>query len=64
MLKPEDASTWYNKACAYSLKGDKENALKFLSKATDLDAKCKETAKKDDDLKNLWDDEDFKRIVS
>ncbi len=63
-LKPDYASAWYNKACAYSLKGDKENALKNLSKAIDLDAKYKEKAKSDDDFKNLWDDEDFKRIVS
>ena len=63
-LKPDDADAWYNKACAYSLKGDKENALKHLSKAIALDAKYKEEAKSDDDLKNLWDDEDFKRIVS
>jgi len=35
-----------------------------LSKAKDLDVKFKEMAKKDADLKNLWDDEDFKRVVS
>jgi tetratricopeptide (TPR) repeat protein len=63
-LKPDFANPWYNKACAYSLKGDKENALKHLSKAIDLDAKYKEKAKSDEDFKNLWDDEDFKRIVS
>ena len=63
-LKPDYANAWYNKACIYSLKGDKENALKRLSKAIDLDAKFKEMAKSDDDFKNLWDDEDFKRIVS
>ena len=63
-LKPDHAEAWYNKACAYSLKGDKENALKNLSKAIDLDAKYKEMAKSDDAFKNLWDDEDFKRIVS
>jgi len=58
------ALAWYNKACSYSRKGDKENALKNLSKAVDLDAKSKEKAKSDADFKNLWDDEDFKRIVS
>ncbi|KAF5430053.1 Tetratricopeptide (TPR) repeat containing protein [Candidatus Methanophagaceae archaeon] len=63
-LKPDYARAWYNKACAYSLKGDKENTLKSLSKATDLDAKYKEMAKKDADFKNLWADEDFKRVVS
>jgi tetratricopeptide (TPR) repeat protein len=63
-LKPDYARAWYNKACAYSLKGDKENALKHLSKAIALDAKYKEKAKSDDDFKNLWDDDDFKKIVS
>ena len=58
------AIAWYNKACAYSLKGDKQNALKNLSKAIALDAKYKEDAKSDANFKNLWDDEDFKRIVS
>lgn len=62
--KQDFGDAWYNKACTYSLKGDKGNTLKSLSKATDLDAKYKETAKSDDDFKNLWDDEDFKRIVS
>ncbi|NAS89394.1 hypothetical protein C4E24_06630 [ANME-1 cluster archaeon AG-394-G21] len=63
-LKPDYASAWYNKACTYSQSGDKENALKHLSKAIALDAKEKEEAKTDDDFKNLWDDEDFKRVVS
>ena len=63
-LKPDFAEAWYNKACAYSRKGDKENALKNLSKAIELDAKSKEKAKGDEDFKNFWDDEDFKRIVS
>ena len=59
------ALAWYNKACSYSRKGDKENALKNLSKAIALDAKSKEKAKSDDDFKNFWDDDDdFKRIVS
>ena len=63
-LNPDDDNLWYNRACAYSRKGDKENALKSLSKATDLDVKYKEMAKSDYDLKNLWDNEDFKRVVS
>lgn len=63
-LKPDYAATWYNIACAYSLKGEKENALKSLSKAIKLDAKYKEDAKKDKDFKSLWNDEDFKKIIS
>ena len=63
-LKPDFAEALFHKACTYSRRGDKENALKHLSKAIDLDAKFKEEAKSDDDFKNLWDDEDFKTIVS
>jgi tetratricopeptide (TPR) repeat protein len=62
-LKPDDADAWYNKACCYSLRGDKENALKNLTKAIELNTEYKEKAKKDEDFKNLWDDEDFKKIA-
>ena len=62
-IKPDFAEASYNAACTYCLKGDKENALRNLSKAIKSDAKCKEYAKKDEDFKNLWDDEDFKRLV-
>ncbi len=63
-ITPDAAGTWYNSACIYSLRGDRENALRDLSKAIEFDAKCKEDAKKDEDFKNLWDDEGFKKIVS
>ena len=62
-IKPDDANAWYNKACCYSLMKDKENAIKNLSRAIELDAKFKEIAKKDEDFKNLWDGEDFKKIA-
>jgi hypothetical protein len=41
----------------------KENVLKNPTKAIELDAKYKEDAKKDEDFKNLRNDEDFKKIV-
>lgn len=62
-LKLDFADTWFNRACAYSLKKDKENTLKNLSKAIQLDITYKEKAKKDEDFKNLREDEDFKKIV-
>ncbi len=62
-LKPDYADAWYNKACASSLIGDKEKSLNNLRKAMELDSKAKEDAKKDEDFRNLWDDEDFKKIV-
>ena len=62
-LKPDYAGAWYTRGCTYSLKGDKENALNNLSRSIDLDAKYKEYARKDEDFKNLWDDEDFKKVT-
>lgn len=62
-LDPDDAEAWYGKACIYSLSKDKESALLNLTKATDLDIKYKEMAKKDDYFKEYWEDEDFKKIT-
>lgn len=63
-LKPDFAEAWYNRACVYSLKGDKENTLKNLFRAIELNTSYKEMAKSDEDFKNLWNDEDFKKIAS
>jgi tetratricopeptide (TPR) repeat protein len=63
-LKPDFVSAWFNRACEYSLKRDKENMLNDLSKAIELKNEYKKKAKTDEDFKNYWDDEDFKRIVS
>lgn len=63
-IDSDNFSAWYNKACAYSLKRDKENMLKNLVKAIELDPDFKEKAKRDEDFKNFWDDEDFKKIVN
>ena len=41
----------------------KEEALENLKKVITLDPKNKEKAKKDKDFKNLWEDEEFKRLV-
>lgn len=63
-LERDFSEALYNRASIiYFLKGDKENALRDLSKAIELDAKNKENAKKNKNFKNLWDDEDFKRLV-
>ena len=62
-LKPDYASGWYNIACFHSLQKNKEGALKNLKKAIELDPTFKEKAKKDEDFKNLWKDDDFKKLV-
>lgn len=63
-IKPDYAGGLFNKACVYSMQGDKKNALENLSKVINLDNKYKELSKKDEDFKNLWEDEDFKKIIS
>jgi tetratricopeptide (TPR) repeat protein len=62
-IKPDYADTWYNLAATYSLMNDKEKAIRNLSKAIDI-AKLKEKAKKDENFKNLWNDENFRKIVN
>ncbi len=49
-------------ACA-NLKDDKENALSNLARAIELDVNFKDRAKKDEDFKDLGEDEDFQRII-
>lgn len=61
--KKQNAIFRYRTAQLSSVKGDKEIALANLSEAIELDGKYKEDAKKEEDFKNFWDDEDFKRIV-
>ncbi len=62
-MKPDFPEALYNKACLYSLKGDKTNALLYLSKAIKINPECKNMAKEDGEFRNLIEDEDFKKIV-
>ena len=57
------ADAYYNIACAYSLKGDKENALSNLKEAISKDASNKKTAQRDKDFKKFWNDKDFIELV-
>ncbi|MBI2101532.1 tetratricopeptide repeat protein [Candidatus Woesearchaeota archaeon] len=63
-LDPKDPNVWFNISCYYSIKNKKEEALLNLKKAIELDSKHKDDAKKDEDFKFLWKDEDFKKLVS
>jgi Flp pilus assembly protein TadD len=62
-LMPNLANPVYNRACAYSLKGDKSKALTELEKAIKLSAECKSMAPKDEDFKSLWNDPEFKKLT-
>lgn len=63
-FKPAYAHAWYNAACIYAFRNEKDNVLNALHKALNLDNKYKQEAKTDKYFKNLWNDEDFKRIVN
>lgn len=62
-LVPNEPVNIYNRACIYSLKGDKANALADLQKAISMNPFFKENARKDEDFKSLYDDEDFKKLT-
>jgi Flp pilus assembly protein TadD len=58
-LLPDNPSGIYKRACIYSLKGDKTNALTDLKKAISLNHSFKELASNDEAFKSLYDDKDF-----
>ena len=62
-LDPKSADVYYERACFYSIRGDKDSFFRDLKKSIDLDQELKKSARKNDDFKNFWDDDEFKRIV-
>jgi predicted Zn-dependent protease len=63
-LAPNQPAFLYNRGCAYSRKGEKANALADLGKAVSMNQEFKAYASKDEDFKSLWEDEEFKKIIS
>jgi len=62
-LAPNQPVNIYNRACIYCLKGDKANALADLQKAISINPAFKGNARKDEDFKSLYEDEDFLKIT-
>jgi tetratricopeptide (TPR) repeat protein len=62
-LMPNNSVCYYNRACMNCLKGNKANALADLKKAIDMNPSFKESARKDEDFKSLYNDEDFKKLT-
>lgn len=62
-INPNFPVNFYNRACFYSLKGDKVNALADLKKAITMNPGFKQNAPSDEDLKSLWEDEEFKNLL-
>jgi tetratricopeptide (TPR) repeat protein len=63
-LAPNQPVFIYNRGCVYCRKGDKTNALADLGKSVSMNGQFKSYALKDEDFKSLWEDDDFKKIIS
>ena len=50
---------WYNMACLYSRSNLRAQSLTNLRTAIAYNPSCKETARGDEDFRNLWDDAEF-----
>jgi tetratricopeptide (TPR) repeat protein len=62
-LAPENPEVLYDLAVIQSSAGEKEAALKTLEKAVSLNPKLKQQAVGDNDLKSLWSDPEFQKVV-
>ena len=62
-LDPADALAHYNRACSYSLLGMRDEALRDLRRAIELDGTLRQTARTDDDLADLQGHPAFDELV-
>lgn len=60
---PNDARAYYNRACAYSLKNEKDKAISDLKMAIELNINYKFLAMDDRDFDNIRDSEEFKKLI-
>ena len=63
-MRPNDANTLYNAACAYGILEMKAEALAMLKRAAQSGFSDIEWASRDMDLACLRDDEEFKRLIA
>jgi tetratricopeptide (TPR) repeat protein len=62
-IDPNDAAAWYYRAGSKVKKGDTENGLADLKKAIEIDKNNIESAKQDEDFKDIRKDERFKALI-
>lgn len=56
--------SYFGAACIYSVKNDKENAIKYLKKAVELDPEAiKARAKTEEDFNNIKNDKEYKKLI-
>ncbi len=60
----EEASVYYDRACAYALLERYDEALSELKEAVSLDEEWREKAKTDSDFESLREMEEFQRLVN
>jgi len=63
-LKPDAPNAWYNRSCCYALQGKVALAVKSLRKAIQLAPNNKEYAKTEPNFEVIWEDEQFKQLIS
>jgi tetratricopeptide (TPR) repeat protein len=61
--RPDHPVLLYNVACYEALTGRRDDALAHLKRATELDSRVDEWARKDEDFASLRDDPDFRALV-
>jgi tetratricopeptide (TPR) repeat protein len=61
---PEDAAVLYNLACAESMRGNRKEALDYLSRSLAKDSQYRELAEKDSDLDGIRGDPAFVSAVA
>jgi tetratricopeptide (TPR) repeat protein len=62
-IRPDYAKAWFSRARLYSADGDTANALASLSRAVALDEKYRGKARKNEDFRQLRDNEEFRKIT-
>jgi len=60
---PQDNGSWYNLACAYALKGEKDKSLEAFENAVDAGWENAEHAQNDSDLISIKDENRFKQAL-
>ena len=62
-LKPQYVDPYYNLGCLYALKGELSQGLAHLKRAISMDPSVRGWARRDTDLKNLWQVPEFQDLV-
>ena len=60
---PQDSGSWYNLACCYGLNGSGDKAIDAFEASVQTGWSDAEHAMNDADLKIIWEDERFKKVI-